>query len=91
VSDDVLQEPVPPSGAQQIGGNDQHAGRGDPIAIIGYKDVDARVRQSFLPDGLGALSRLRDRTHLRRIEKRKERSQIRGTGEARDGHPGLSD
>jgi hypothetical protein len=30
--------------------------------------MDTRVRQSFLPDALGALSRLRDRTYLRHFE-----------------------
>jgi len=73
VSDDVLQEPVPPSAAKQIRCNDEHAGSSDSIAIVGYKYVHARVRQSFLPDALGAFSRLRDRAHLRHIEKREER------------------
>ncbi len=73
MSDDVLQEPVPLSTAKQIRCNDEHAGCSDSIAIVGYEYVDARVRQSFLPDALGAFSRLRDRTHLRHIEKREER------------------
>jgi len=64
VSDNVLQEPVASSAAKQIRCNDEHAGCSDPIAIVGYKYVDTRVRQSFLPDALGALSRLRDRTYL---------------------------
>jgi hypothetical protein len=68
VSDNVLQEPVASSPAKQIRCNNQHAGCSDPIAIVGYKYVDARVRQSFLPDALGALSRLRDRTYLRHFE-----------------------
>jgi hypothetical protein len=68
VSDNVLQEPVTSSAAKQIRCNNEHAGCSDPIAIVGYKYVDTRVRQSFLPDALGALSRLRDRTHLRHFE-----------------------
>jgi hypothetical protein len=73
VRDNVLQETVPPSAAKQIRCNDQHAACSNPIAIVGYKYVDARERQGFLPDALGAFSRLRDRTYLRHIEKREER------------------
>jgi len=73
VSNNVLQKPVPPSAEKQIWCNDEHAGRSDAIAIVGYKYVDARVRQSFLPDALGAFSRLRDCAYLRQIEKREER------------------
>jgi hypothetical protein len=73
VSDNVLQEPVASSASKQIWCNDEHAGCSDPIAIVGYKYVDARVRQGFLPDVLGAFSRLRDRTYLRHSEKREER------------------
>jgi len=62
-----------PSAPKQIRCNDEHAGCSDPIAIVGYKYVDARVCQSFLPDALGAFSRLRDRTYLRHIEKPEER------------------
>jgi hypothetical protein len=43
VSDNVLQEPVPPSAAKQIRCNDQHAACSDPIAIVGHKYMDARV------------------------------------------------
>jgi hypothetical protein len=68
VSDNVLQEPVASSAAKQIRYNDEHAGCSDPIAIVGYKCVDTRVRQSFLPDALGAFSRLRNRTYLGHLE-----------------------
>jgi hypothetical protein len=64
VSDNVLQEPMVPSAAKQIRCNDEHAGCRDPIAIVGYKYVNARVRQSFLPDALSAFSRPRGRTYL---------------------------
>ena len=73
VSDDVLQEPVPPSAAKQIRCNDEHAGCSNSIVIVGYKYTDARVRQGFLPNALGSFSRLRDRTYLRYIEKREQR------------------
>ncbi len=73
VSDNILQEPVAPSASKQIRYDDERTGCSDPIAIVGYKYVDARVRQSFLPDALGAFSRLRDRTYLRHTEKRDER------------------
>ena len=73
VGDNILQEPVAPSAAKQIRGNDEHAGCRDPIAILGYEYVDARVRQSFLPDALGAFARLRDCADLRHIEKREKR------------------
>jgi hypothetical protein len=63
---------VPPSAAKQIRCNDEHAGCSDPIAIAGYEYMDARVRQSFLPDALGAFSRLRDRTDLRYSEQCEE-------------------
>jgi hypothetical protein len=86
VSDNILQEPVTLSAAKQIRCNDKHAGGSDAIAIIGYKYADTGVRQSFLPDALGALWRLRNRTHLRRIEKREEGRQIHSTGEASDWH-----
>src|SRR5262249_62150733 len=72
VSDNVLQEPVAPSTAKQIWRNDEHAGRSDPIAIVGYKYMDTRVPQSFLPDACGAFSWLRDRTHLRHLEQGQE-------------------
>jgi len=86
VSNDVLQEPVPPSAAKQIRCNDEHAGCSNPSAIVGCKYVDAWVRQSFLSDAVGAFLRLCDRTYLRHIEKREEGWQIRRTGEASDGH-----
>jgi len=73
VSDNVLQEPVPPSAAKQIWRNDEHSGCSDSIVIVGNKYMDACVRQSFLPNARGAFSRLRDRTYLRRIEKREQR------------------
>jgi hypothetical protein len=59
---------VASSAAKQVRRDDEHAGRSDPIAIAGYKYLDTRVRQSFLPDAFGAFSRLRDRTHLRHLE-----------------------
>jgi hypothetical protein len=59
---------VAPSAAKQIRRNDEHAGRSDPIAIVGYKYMDTGVRQSFLPDAFGAFSRLCDRTYLRHLE-----------------------
>jgi hypothetical protein len=68
VRDHVLQEPVAPSTAKQIWRDDEHASRSDPIAIVGYKYMDTRVHQSFLPDAFGAFSRLRDRTYLRHLE-----------------------
>ena len=73
MSDYVLQEAVPLSAPKQIRCNDEHTGCSDPIAIVGYEHVDAWVRQSFLPNALGAFSRLRDRTYFRHIEKREER------------------
>jgi hypothetical protein len=59
---------VAPSATKQIRRNDEHAGRSDPIAIAGYKYMDTRVRQSFLPDAFGAFSRPRDGTYLRHLE-----------------------
>ena len=73
MSDNVLQEPMAPSAAKQIWCNDDHAGCRDPIAIVGYKYVNARVHQSFLPDAVSAFSRLRGRTYLRHLEKREKR------------------
>jgi hypothetical protein len=72
VGDHVLQEPVASSVAKQIRCNDEHAGCSDPIAIVGYKYVDTRVRQRFLPDALGAFSRLCDATYLRYLKQREE-------------------
>jgi hypothetical protein len=72
MSDDVLQEAVASSAAQQIRCNDEHAGCGDPIAIVGYEYVDARVRQRLLPDALGAFARQRGRTDLRHFEQGEE-------------------
>jgi hypothetical protein len=40
--------------------------------IIGHEDVDALVRQGFLPDALGALSRLCDCADLRHVKERNE-------------------
>jgi hypothetical protein len=73
VGHNVLQEPVAPSAAKQIRRNDEHASCRDPIAILGYEYVDARARQSLLPDALGAFSRPHDCTDLRYIEKRGKR------------------
>jgi hypothetical protein len=73
VSDNILQKPVASSAAKQIRCNDEHARCSDPIAILRYEYVDARVHQSLLPDALGAFSRLRNRTYVRHIEKRDQR------------------
>jgi hypothetical protein len=72
VSDHVLQKPMAPSAAKQIRCDDEHAGCCDPIAIVGYKNVDAGVRHSFMPDSFGMFSRLCDRAYLRRLEKGEE-------------------
>jgi hypothetical protein len=72
VSDHVLQEPVAPSAAEQIGCNDQHAGRRYTITLIGYEDADSRLAQAFSPDALGSFSRLSDGAHLRHLEQREE-------------------
>jgi hypothetical protein len=86
VRDDVLQETVASSSAQQVRCRDEHAGRSDATAMIGHEDADARLREGFPPDAFGALSRLRGSAHLRHIEEREECRQIRGPSEASDGH-----
>jgi hypothetical protein len=72
VGNDVLEEAVASSSAKQVRCDNEHAGRSDTIAIIGHEDAYPRLRQGFLPDALGALSRLGDGTHLRHLKKREE-------------------
>jgi len=43
-SDNILQEPMSPSAAKQVRGNDEHAGCSDPIVIVRYEYVEAGVR-----------------------------------------------
>jgi hypothetical protein len=71
----------------------QHRGPAMASASIRRRDrriqiVEARVRQGFLPDALGAFLPLRDRTDLRHIEELKERWQIRSTRDAAIGTVG---
>jgi hypothetical protein len=65
-------EAVAFSSAKQIRCGDEHAGRSDAIIVIGHEDADPLPCQNFLPDALGALSRLRDCAHLRHVEEREE-------------------
>jgi hypothetical protein len=76
VSDDILKEAVTPSTAQQVWCSDEHARRRDAVALIRYKDVDARLRQGLLPNAFGAFERLGSGAHLRRGEQRWKRRQI---------------
>jgi hypothetical protein len=70
MGNDVLQKAVASSAAQEIRCCDEHACCRDAVALIGYKDVDARLRQGLLPNALGALARLGGEAHLRRGEQR---------------------
>jgi hypothetical protein len=45
MGDDVLQESMAPSLAEQVRRRDQHAGRGNTVEIVGYEDMDAVLRQ----------------------------------------------
>ena len=66
--DNILQKAVPPSATQKIRYRDEHARRSDFLLFVGYEDVHARLRQSLLPNALGALERLGRGTHLGRRE-----------------------
>jgi hypothetical protein len=86
MSDHVFQEPVAPSSAKQVRRNNEHAGRADPILIIGHEHVDARLCQRPPPNALGAVSRFGVRTDLRYLIQSKERWQIIEASEPGDWH-----
>lgn len=70
MGDDVFQEAMSSSAAQEVRRRDEHAYRRDAVALIGYKDVDARLSQGLLPNTLCTLARLGGEAHLRRREQR---------------------
>lgn len=70
MGDDVLQEAVASSAAQEVRCCDEHACCCDAVALLRYKDMDSRQRQCLLPNALGALAWLGSQAHLRRGEQR---------------------
>jgi len=73
MADHVLQEAVPPAFPQQVRRGDEHAGRGDAIAVVGDEHVGSRLRQGFSSDALGALAWLRRGTYLWHLKQDLER------------------
>lgn len=70
MSDDVLQEAMAPSAAQDVRCRYEHACCGDAVTFLGYKDVDTRLRQGLMPNALNAVARFSRAAHLRRGEQR---------------------
>jgi len=64
MADDILQKGLASSAAKQVGCCDEHAGRGNPVAIIGHEDMDARLSQGFPPDAFSPFLRLSGSAHL---------------------------
>ena len=58
MGDDVLKKAVASSAPQEVRRCDEHACRCDALALVGYKDMDSRLRQGLPPNTLGALARL---------------------------------
>ena len=65
MADHVFEKAVTSPAAQEVRRGNQHASRGNAIAMVGNEDMDARLRQRFLPDLRGTLRRLCRSTHLR--------------------------
>lgn len=66
VSDDILEEPVPPPSPQQIWRSDKHATRNDPAVRAGYENTEILFMREYLrPDLFGFLFWLRAGTHFR--------------------------
>src|SRR5215467_7030521 len=64
VADNILQEAVPSAFTQQVRRGDEHACRGNAIAVVGDEYVGSLLGEGISPDALGALTRLRRCTHL---------------------------
>jgi hypothetical protein len=86
MGDHVFEEPVPPSGAQEIRRSDQHAGCNDLSIHGGYEHRDAAVRQRFQPNLLGSLDRFRTGAYFRDSIELEQRSKVGGPGKPGVGH-----
>ena len=68
MGNDILQEPMASAAAQKVRRCDEHARCRDAVTLIGYEDMDTRLRQGLPPNALGAFWRFGGRTHLGRGE-----------------------
>jgi hypothetical protein len=86
MGDDIVQETVAPSTAQEVRCRHEHAGCRDAAVVVGYENVDVRLRQDLLPNLLRPLSWLNGEADLGRGEQRQERRQIGCMSEPGDRH-----
>ena len=86
VADNILKKAVPSAFTQQVRRGDEHARRGNAIAVVGDEHVGSLLGQGISPDALGALMRLRRSTHLRHFKQSQERRQVGGAREPSSGH-----
>jgi hypothetical protein len=64
MGDDILQEGMASSAAKQVRCCDEHAGRSNAVAVIGHEDIDAPLREGFLPDAFSPFLRLSGSAYL---------------------------
>jgi len=64
MGDDILEERVPASGPEKIGGNNEHAGRRNGTPRFGDEDGNSFVSHRLRPYAFGLTERLRNGTDL---------------------------
>ncbi len=65
MSNDVLQEAMASSAAQEVWCCDEHACRRDSVVLGGDKNMDIRLSQGLLPNACRTFAGLGDVAHLR--------------------------